>query len=544
MAARTEGWAASLQLVQAALRDRSPAEIRRFVRGLSGADQELYDYLAEEVVGDLPEDLQQFLMRTSILQGVTPEMASVVADADPAETTRLTLAAERLTLLTRPSRSSRGPQRYHPLVREFLEARLRATTGEPAVARLHRTAAEAAARTDWRTAAHHYREAGDLDCVATVVAAAIPEIMGSGQYAVAVGYIDLIPLETRPAGLNLIKSRIDMQEGAHESAIALSRAVLNDVEPGSQESDHALLNLATMFMHAGETEEALRHLDRLRASSVNQRLHVLAAGMQLLIAASGKGSLDALAKHLTSTAHRYRGTQPHYYGVAMLNLAVTSIIQDNPGLAIEHATHAIEALRETSSRIEMSSAVMAKATALMMLGQTEEAEQESERASAFGQVEAALERADFEDSYGNPEGAWPILDSVEGSRDLNLNDHLALSLQLSRYLSRRQSHEQALARIIEIDPALTGVVPGQTTAVLATSAYVAVAAGAEDGAVKALEASRWAKSQGAERWRRVSELMRASRGSADEFANVISWVGSSPWNLTFVADLIARRLDE
>ena len=67
VAARTEGWAASLQLVQAALRDRSPAEIRRFVRGLSGADQELYDYLAEEVVGDLPEDLQQFLMRTSIL---------------------------------------------------------------------------------------------------------------------------------------------------------------------------------------------------------------------------------------------------------------------------------------------------------------------------------------------------------------------------------------------------------------------------------------------------------------------------------------------
>ena len=71
VAARTEGWAASLQLVQAALRDRSPAEIRRFVRGLSGADQELYDYLAEEVVGDLPEDLQQFLMRTSILQVVS-----------------------------------------------------------------------------------------------------------------------------------------------------------------------------------------------------------------------------------------------------------------------------------------------------------------------------------------------------------------------------------------------------------------------------------------------------------------------------------------
>ena len=37
LAARTEGWAASLQLVQAALRDRSPAETRSFVRGLTGA---------------------------------------------------------------------------------------------------------------------------------------------------------------------------------------------------------------------------------------------------------------------------------------------------------------------------------------------------------------------------------------------------------------------------------------------------------------------------------------------------------------------------
>ena len=49
-----------------------------FVRGLTGADHELYDYLAEEVVGDLPPDMQAFLMRTSILQVVTPELAEVV----------------------------------------------------------------------------------------------------------------------------------------------------------------------------------------------------------------------------------------------------------------------------------------------------------------------------------------------------------------------------------------------------------------------------------------------------------------------------------
>ena len=68
VAARTEGWAASLTLVRAALRERSPGETRSFVRRLSGARDELHDYLAEEVVGDLPLTMQQFLMRTSMLQ--------------------------------------------------------------------------------------------------------------------------------------------------------------------------------------------------------------------------------------------------------------------------------------------------------------------------------------------------------------------------------------------------------------------------------------------------------------------------------------------
>ena len=57
--------------------------------------------------------------------GRHPELAAVVTGLDAARSPRLTAAAERLTLLSRPSRTSRGPQRYHPLVREFLEARLR-----------------------------------------------------------------------------------------------------------------------------------------------------------------------------------------------------------------------------------------------------------------------------------------------------------------------------------------------------------------------------------------------------------------------------------
>jgi LuxR family maltose regulon positive regulatory protein len=545
VAARTEGWAASLQLVQAALRDRSPAEIRRFVRGLNGADPELYDYLAEEVVGDLPEDLQQFLMRTSVLQSIEPGLAAVAAGIDDAEVARLTGAAERLTLLSRPSRTSPAPQRYHPLVREFLESRLGSVAGLEAVAHIQRQVAEAAARTDWRTAAFHYRQAGDLEAVSAVISGAVAEIMGSGQYAVAIGFADQLSTASQSAALNLIRSRVAMQSGDRASAFALSSEVLVDAAPGSQESDHAMLNLASMHMHAGEMKSALAHLERLEMTTKADQLRLIADGMQLMIAASGNGDLKIVSRRLLEMAERQRGTHQHYYGVSMLNLAVFSILRDEPEQAIENARQAIEALEDTSSRIEISAAYMAKATALIMLGQAEQANRAAEYASAFGQIEAVLERADMLDSFGDPNEAWELLDSVEGRPDLNLVDRFLLAQQLSRYYLRRGRHSEASGRLPEIWPSQTGLFLGHAIAALSTAAYVAVAANDEDQDAKVLKALQTARIQGAHHWRRILELLRATRRSNEDLSATIKSVGkSSPWNITFVADLVASRLDD
>ena len=240
VSARTEGWAASLQLVHAALRDRSPAETRRFIRGLTGADRELYDYLAEEVIGDLRDDLQEFLMRTSILQVVTPELAAAVSDLSSESATRLIESAEVLTLLSRRSRTSGRQLRFHPLVREFLEARLRQSMSATEVSELHRKVADAAAGSDWRVAAHHFGEAGDQGAVNETIAAAIPEIMGSAAYAIAGEFIEQTPAELRPTAFGVVMSRVRMQRGDYEGAFAETERVLSgDVR--DSERDHALL---------------------------------------------------------------------------------------------------------------------------------------------------------------------------------------------------------------------------------------------------------------------------------------------------------------
>ena len=210
LAIRTEGWIASLQLVQAALRDRSPAEIRRFVRTLNGADHDLYDYLAEEVVGDLDDELQRFLMETSILQVVTPELAEVVSDRDAADVARLTVAAERLTLLSRQTGAPRTHQRYHPLVRGFLEARLRSTDGPDAVAGLHRKVAIASASTDWKTSAHHYREAGDTEAMLGVARQALDRRIERAR-RIARDHLGNAGILTRPTHRRAIRRTGDQQ---------------------------------------------------------------------------------------------------------------------------------------------------------------------------------------------------------------------------------------------------------------------------------------------------------------------------------------------
>jgi LuxR family maltose regulon positive regulatory protein len=63
--ARTEGWAAGLQLAALALQDRK--DYRRFLEAFTGSNRFVADYLVDEVFACQPPHLQQFLLQTSIL---------------------------------------------------------------------------------------------------------------------------------------------------------------------------------------------------------------------------------------------------------------------------------------------------------------------------------------------------------------------------------------------------------------------------------------------------------------------------------------------
>ncbi len=543
---RTEGWIASLQLVQAALRDRSPAEIRRFVRSLSGAHHDLYDYLAEEVVGDLSEELQRFLMETSILQVVTPELAEVVCARDATDVARLTLAAERLTLLSRLSGGPRTHLRYHPLVREFLEARFRSTDGHEAVATLHRRTAAAAAASDWRLGAHHYREAGDTDAMLDVIGVAIPTIMGNGQYDLAEAFIGTIAPDQRPPGFELILSRVDMQHGDYEAAIAASQAVLDSGSTDPIQRDHALLNLLSLYFNFGDGERALELAAELESKTIDNNLRSIARVTASILLVKNERDIDAINRRLRTMAHAQRADSSHHFGVSMLNLASNSLVQDRLHDALSEIGEALEALEATTGAVERSAATVLCAGIFIRLGRIEEATDLvtdlSSGATTFIPNEAFADAADAFDSYGSPSMAMALLDRMGDESTQTTADRRAIAATKARMSMRRGDFAKAKDTLATFPDGMSTVV-GALAAVRVTGAQLKFARGDAE-AVDALRvATMQAASEGAHGTRRVGELLIAAASGAESLSQTIPVVASTaPWHLSFVAEELIPHL--
>ena len=136
LAARTEGWAAGLQLAALSLRGQDDAAA--FVAAFTGSHRYVLDYLAEEVLERQDEQLRTFLLETSVLDRLSGPLCDAVTGRSGSQA--LLEQAERAGLFLIPLDELRGWWRYHHLFADLLRARLRQEQPGRA-SQLHRNAA-------------------------------------------------------------------------------------------------------------------------------------------------------------------------------------------------------------------------------------------------------------------------------------------------------------------------------------------------------------------------------------------------------------------
>ncbi len=219
---RTEGWIAGLQLAALSLRGRKDAPA--FIRDFTGSNRYVLDYLLEEVLLRQPDDVQAFLLRTSILDRLCAPLCDAIlsvqetnAAQETAAEPQATQAAARVMEIKFQGSSQRMLEhleranlfielldeehrwyRYHRLFGDLLRYRLEQSISNDELKEMHHRAGDWLAANNFPIeAVANYLAAGDLATAASQIISYGSRLLQSGRANRLLGWLDTLPKELR-----------------------------------------------------------------------------------------------------------------------------------------------------------------------------------------------------------------------------------------------------------------------------------------------------------------------------------------------------------
>ncbi|HEX8175739.1 MAG TPA: BTAD domain-containing putative transcriptional regulator [Pyrinomonadaceae bacterium] len=270
---RTHGWITALQLVRQVAQRQALSQTEDGGAGaidlvdvLRQSERDIFDYFAEEVFADEPEDVRLYLPRLALLDRI--ESSACNALFPEANCRQLLPALVRRNVFTSIAADERGEEyRLHPLFQSFLRRRLRAEVGRAGVAAEHaRFADHFLKRGVWDEAMRHLLAAEDYERAASIIAEEGSRWITSGTLSSLVSYADALPasvLESRPRAL-LHRAEAARLQGEYDTAQSLFRRAVQLLHEGGdcEWEAEGLHSLATIARRRGEFETAFSYLDR------------------------------------------------------------------------------------------------------------------------------------------------------------------------------------------------------------------------------------------------------------------------------------------
>ncbi len=213
---RTEGWAAGLRLAVISLAGHPDPE--RFVTEFSGSDRTVAEYLIAEMLDRQPPDVQDLLLRTSLLDRVNGELADVLTGRPGSEQVLMDL--ENANAFVESLDPERTWFRYHHLFADLLRLELRRRL--PAeIPALHRRAA------GWFTqhgevvnAIRHTQAAGNWPEAARLLADHSFSLTLDGQAQTMEALLRAFPPGANHLELTLVRAMGDLAQGRLDEAAA------------------------------------------------------------------------------------------------------------------------------------------------------------------------------------------------------------------------------------------------------------------------------------------------------------------------------------
>ncbi len=254
---RTEGWIAGMQLAVLSLHTVSDhASMLRHLE--QGSNRYIMDYLLEQVLTQQTPPVQEFLLKTSILEQMSPSLVqAVVGNEEPQRAGQVSLRTlERAGSFVSALDGSGEWYSYHALFRELLHHHLQQRYSSEEINDLHRRA------SIWfrdeqmiDTALQHALAAGDVDLAAQIIIDHFATWLDRENWPAIERWLNLLPADAFTAHPWLLAAR---------ASIAQLRADYSALLPLLEDAEVRLAAMPDAVASQGEV--VLRsHLDLLWA---------------------------------------------------------------------------------------------------------------------------------------------------------------------------------------------------------------------------------------------------------------------------------------
>lgn len=203
---RTEGWVLSVQLAARTLARQAPEQRGAYLQSLATKQQSLFDYLASEVMADLPPDLIDFLARTALADQVDSALLTEVLGLSGSE--QLLDRSVQLGLPITPVDSGEDSvrsYRFHPLWQRLLYERAEQLLSRDELNELHRRFGEAfERRRRLELALNHFAAVGDEAAMARALSKLGWPLVETPQRDNIRAWLERVPIELREADPELL----------------------------------------------------------------------------------------------------------------------------------------------------------------------------------------------------------------------------------------------------------------------------------------------------------------------------------------------------
>ena len=183
--------AVGLQLAALSIRDH--ADPAGFIRSIKGDNRYITDYLVDVVLSRDPEDLEDFLFRSSILSQMEASLCDATLQIDNSQVLLETIDKKRLFII--PLDDNRRWFRYHHLFGEMLHDRLMRRSPEILPSLYQRASAWHSRHNMKEDAVDYALAAGEYDQATLLIKEIGSNLLSKGEWNRLISWYDQLPRE-------------------------------------------------------------------------------------------------------------------------------------------------------------------------------------------------------------------------------------------------------------------------------------------------------------------------------------------------------------